>query len=177
MHEDACLLRTPRVWFPESFRVSDFTSLGLPMKAEANLDIVSYETLAQIGLMLCFATACVGGRLRVRLPSWSDNSGTESVANKLFTTVVPLCHFAQRLATLAWSTAVSLDCSHISGCHNEKADWLRRWSGADALPDEWVPEHRVRLPLSMLWEGERDVRLFPSDARMLWQPPLPTGSS
>ncbi|CAE7475034.1 unnamed protein product, partial [Symbiodinium pilosum] len=39
----------PRAWFSESFRVSDFTSLGLPMKAEANLDLVSYETLAQIG--------------------------------------------------------------------------------------------------------------------------------
>ena len=34
----------PGIWFAESFQVSDFTSLGLPMKAEANLDIVSYET-------------------------------------------------------------------------------------------------------------------------------------
>ena len=147
------------------------------MKAEANLDIVSYETLAQIGLMLCFATACVGGRLRVCIPSWSDNSGTESVANKLFTTVVPLCYFAQRLATLAWSTAVTLDCSHISGCHNDKADWLSRWNGADPLPSDWKSDYRVRLPLAMLWEGERDIRLFPSDARLLWKPPLPAGTS
>ena len=167
----------PRIWFSEAFCVSDFTELGLPMKAEANLDIVSYETLSQIALMLCFASACVGGRLRICIPSWSDiNSGTEAVANKLFTTVVPLCYSAQRLATLAWRAAVSLDCSHISGCHNEKADWLSRWNGADSLPPEWRPEHRIRLPLSMLREGKRDIRLFPSDARLLWQPPLPAFS-
>ena len=70
-----------------------------------------------------------------------------------------------------------LDCSHISGCHNGMADWLSRWNGADPLPSDWMSDYRVRLPLAMLWEGERVVRLFPSDACLLWKPPLPAGVS
>ena len=96
----------PRIWFAESFQVSDFTSLALPMKAGANLDIVSYETLAQSGLMLCFATACVGGRLRVCIPS--DYSGTESVANELFTAVIPLCYLASRNFSLEYRSGSGL---------------------------------------------------------------------
>ena len=40
------------LWFSELFRVQDFLDLGLPMDSSANLDIVSYETLAQIALVL-----------------------------------------------------------------------------------------------------------------------------
>ena len=164
-----------RVWFAESFQVSDFQALGIPVGAEANLDIVSYETLAQIALVVTFASMCAGGRLRIAIPSWTDNSGTESTCNKLFTTVVPLCLFAQRLATLAWSTSVTLDTSHIAGCHNDSADWLSRWCGQESLPEDFLPELRVRCPLSVLWEGEKDVRLFPPNAQLTWQPPLSSG--
>ena len=87
------------LWFSERFRVQDFLDLGLPMDSSANLDIVSYETLAQIALVLVFSSACVGGRMRISIPSWTDNSGTEAVCSKLFTTVMPLALFAQRLAT------------------------------------------------------------------------------
>ena len=92
-------------WFSELFRVQDFLDLGLPMDSSANLDIVSYETLAQIALVLVFSSACVGGRMRISIPSWTDNSGTEAVCNKLFTTVMPLALFVQRLATIAWQSA------------------------------------------------------------------------
>ena len=72
------------LWFSERFRVQDFLALGLPMDPSANLDIVSYETLAQIALVVVFSSACVGGRMRVTIPSWTDNSGTESICSKLF---------------------------------------------------------------------------------------------
>ena len=71
------------LWFSERFRVQDFLDLGLPMDSSANLDIVSYETLAQIALVLVFSSACVGGRMRITIPSWTDNSGTEAVCSKL----------------------------------------------------------------------------------------------
>ena len=125
--------------------------------------------------MVTFASMCAGGRLRIAIPSWTDNSGTESTCNKLFTTVVPLCLFAQQLATLAWSTSVTLDTSHIAGCHNDSADWLSRWRGQESLPEDFLPELRVRCPLSVLWEGEKDVRLFPPNAQLTWQPPLSSG--
>ena len=139
------------LWFSERFRVQDFLDLGLPMDSSANLDIVSYETLAQIALVLVFSSACVGGRMRITIPSWTDNSGTEAVCSKLFTTVMPLALFAQRLATLAWQSAVTLDASHIAGEHNKLADLLSRWDGSSQLPDEILPEFRLRCPLAFLW--------------------------
>ena len=160
-----------RVWFSESFQVSEFQSLGIPVSDDANLDIVSYETLAQIALVVAFASVCTGGRLRVAIPSWTDNSGTEAACAKLFTTASPLCYFAQRLATLAWNTCVTLDTSHIAGCHNESADWLSRWDGSEELPAVFLPDLRVRCRLPALWEGEKDVRVFPPDAQLSWQPP------
>ena len=69
---------------PSFFGSRIFLDLGLPMDSSANLDIVSYETLAQIALVLVFSSACVGGRMRISIPSWTDNSGTEAVCNKTF---------------------------------------------------------------------------------------------
>ena len=99
--------------FSESFEVSDFQTLGIPVSDDANLDIVSYETLAQIALVVAFASVCTGGRLRVAIPSWTDNSGTEATCAKLFATASALCYFAQRLATLAWNTS-TCDPGHFS---------------------------------------------------------------
>jgi len=164
----------PCVWFAERFKVQDFLDLGLPMQAQANLDITSYETLAQIALVVCFAAFTQTGRLRVRIPSWSDNSGTESVANKLFTVRSPVCIFAQKLATHAWRSGVTLDCSHIAGCHNDSADWLSRWDGdMSALPSTWSLDYRVSCTLPVLWEGRRDVRVFPpsSASALHWHVP------
>ncbi|CAE7277481.1 unnamed protein product [Symbiodinium sp. CCMP2592] len=162
----------PAVWFVEKFKVAQFRALGLPVQDDANLDITSYETLAQLALLICFASFTASGRMRVKIPSWSDNSGTESVANKLFTVKTPLCFFAQKLATVAWRTGIVLDCSRIAGCHNDKADWLSRWSGDVAeLPATWSLDHRVKCDLPTLWEGERDVRVFPPGATFLWEPP------
>ncbi|CAE7542519.1 unnamed protein product [Symbiodinium sp. CCMP2592] len=163
----------PIVWFSEWFTVQDFRSLGLPMKDDANLDITAYETLAQLALLIAFISITPTGRLRVCIPSWSDNSGTESLTNKLFTVHTPLCFFAQKLATRSWQSGISLDCTHIAGCHNDKADFLSRWKGdLQELPSRFTLDHRVRCPLTVLWEGERDVRVFPPQANLLWQPPV-----
>ncbi|CAE7785472.1 unnamed protein product [Symbiodinium sp. CCMP2592] len=163
----------PIVWFSEWFTVQDFRSLGLPMKDDANLDITAYETLAQLALLIAFISITPTGRLRVCIPSWSDNSGTESLTNKLFTVHTPLCFFAQKLATRSWQSGISLDCTHIAGCHNDRADFLSRWKGdLQELPSRFNLDHRVRCPLTVLWEGERDVRVFPPHANLLWQPPV-----
>ena len=162
----------PRLWFAERFEVSDFSQWGISMQSPANLDIVCYETLAQIALVHVFATSCVGGRCRVRIPSWSDNTGTEAVCTKLFTTVQPLAAFVQQLAIHAWRSHVELDTSHISGCHNDKADFLSRWDGVSALPEEWLPAYRVSCALPVLWAYNHDIRLFPPEARLLWELPL-----
>ena len=160
------------LWFSERFRVEDFRQLKVPVRDDAQSDIVSYETLAQVALILCYASLCRGGRVCVRLPSLTDNSGTESVASKLFSTISPLCFFLQQLAMVSWSHAVSLDTSHICGNKNVDADLLSRWDGCAALPPEWKMEYRVSCALPILWHQERDVRLFPPEARLLWQPPL-----
>ncbi|CAE7267110.1 unnamed protein product [Symbiodinium sp. CCMP2592] len=163
----------PIVWFSEWFTVQDFRSLGLPMKDDANLDITAYETLAQLALLVAFISITPTGRLRVCIPSWSDNSGTESLTNKLFTVHTPLCFFAQKLATRSWQSGISLDCTHIAGCHNDSADFLSRWKGdLQELPSRFSLDYRVRCPLTVLWEGERDVRVFPPHAKLLWQPPV-----
>ena len=108
----------------------------------------------------------------VKIPSWTDNSGTEAVCGKLFTVVQPLCRFVQQLAMVAWSTAISFDASHIAGCHNDSADWLSRWNQQDPLRESFSLDHRVRGTLDVLWHNERDVRLFPPSAKLLWKPPL-----
>ena len=72
------------------------------MQAEANLDISSYETLAQCFVLLAFWKSHGSGRLALRLPALSDNSGAESVCNKLYTSKVPLNLFVRKLAM--WSS-------------------------------------------------------------------------
>ena len=76
------------VWFAHRFTVTDFTQLGLPMQSDANLDISSYETLAQCFVLLAFWKSHGSGRLALTLPALSDNSGAESVCNKLYTSKV-----------------------------------------------------------------------------------------
>ena len=49
----------------------------------------------------------------LRTPSWSDNSGAESAASKLFCTAMPLAIFVQKLALLTWRVGVHLNTSHI----------------------------------------------------------------
>ena len=88
------------------FCYTDFTQLGLPMQPDANLDISSYETLAQCFVLLAFWKSHGSGRLAHTLPALSDNSGAEWACNKLYT----------------------------SSQKNEDADLLSRWDGTSDLP-------------------------------------------
>ena len=46
--------------------------------------------------------------MAVRIPSWTDNTGAESVSNKLFTSSYPLGVFAQRLALFSCFSGLEL---------------------------------------------------------------------
>ena len=63
-----------------------------------------------------------------------DNSSAEATINKLMTTSSPMCFFAQQSALVALSTAITLDCHHVSGFRNESADMLSRLDSVQFLP-------------------------------------------
>ena len=151
-------------WFSHRYTVSDFTSLGLPMQSNANLDISSYETLAQCFVLICFWKLSGSGRLAVSLPALSDNTGAESVCNRLYTSKVPLNLFVKKLSMWSSMTGIQLECSHISGEKNDDADLLSRWDGQSELPDRFLPKSRVHISLSDFWDIRFAVTLHPEDA-------------
>ena len=158
------------IWFSERFAVADFLDLGVLVQAAAERDITSYETLAQHALLMLVATAIPSGRLCVRLQTLSDNTGAESSINKMFSTTYPVCLFLQKMATFSALSGIALEVGHVPGA-NDQADFLSRWDGVSALPAEWQLSHRVDLPLSRLWHFRTDVRVWPADATLLWDPP------
>ncbi|CAE7349677.1 unnamed protein product [Symbiodinium sp. CCMP2592] len=162
------------LWFAHRYTVQDFLELGLPMQPDANLDISSYETLAQCYVLLAFWKAHGSGRLALTLPALSDNSGAESVCNKLYTSKVPLNLFVRKLSMWSSITGVTLDCSHIAGEKNHDADLLSRWDGCTALPDKFLPSNRIELYLSEFWQIRFQVKLFPADTFLKWQLPSAT---
>ena len=54
----------------------------------------------------------------------------------------------------------------MPGVKNDDADWLSRGNQADELPLPWDLEFRIRCPVSAIWDCDRNVRLFPADARL-----------
>ncbi|CAE7409167.1 unnamed protein product [Symbiodinium sp. CCMP2592] len=163
------------LWFAHRYAVKDFLDLGLPMQPDANLDISSYETLAQCFVLLAFWKAHGSGRLALTLPALSDNSGAESVYNKLYTSKVPLTLFVRKLSMWSSITGVTLDCSHIAGEKNDDADLLSRWDGSTELPDKFLTSNRIELSLSEFWLIRFQVTLFPADTFLKWQ--LPSADS
>ena len=162
----------PVFWFSESFEVQEFLDLGLQMQLQAQRDITSYEILAQHALLMLVSTLLPAGRLAVHLPTLSDNTGSESSVNKLFSTVYPICMFLQRIASLSALSGIILEVAHIPGVANDEADMLSRWDGRSQLPTKWQMAYRVRLPVQRLWFFRSDVRLWPANAPLLWQPPV-----
>ena len=99
-------------WFCE-LQPQDFLDMGIPVKADANLDISSEETLAQGFLLVLLLRTISGRRFRVRLPSLSDNVGAESAINRLYTSKQPLALFVQRLAMWACAQLLAMwACAH-----------------------------------------------------------------
>ncbi|CAE7366495.1 unnamed protein product, partial [Symbiodinium sp. CCMP2456] len=120
------------VWFSQLFDVQQFTASGIPVQNDANLDISSYETLAQCFVLLAFWKFSGAGRLALKLPALSDNSGAEAVCNKLYTSKTPLSLFVRKLCMWSSLSGITLDCSHIAGEKNDDADFLSRWDGKNA---------------------------------------------
>ena len=161
-------------WFLERF-APDFRSLGIPVKDDANLDISSYETLAQGFLLVLLLRTVSGGRLRVKLPALSDNVGAESVINRLYTSKQPLALFVQRLAMWACAHAVSLACSHIAGEKNVEADALSRWDESCPTPHTFGDGVRVRISLPSFWQVQLQPQLLPADTFLQWRLPQQSG--
>ena len=86
---DAMPCKTQVWWFAEHFEVKDFPP-AWSMREDAQKDIACYELLAQIALLWARAQFSHPARVQVCLPSMSDNTSAEAVANKLFTTSLPL---------------------------------------------------------------------------------------
>ena len=121
--------------------------------------------MAQLGLVILFSKSVPGGRVRVCIPSFSDNTGAEASCNKLLTTASPLCYFTQQLALVSWRCGVVLDVQHIAGYKNDDADYLSHWDGAEPLREKWNLDFRVCMPVERLWESVSDVRVFPACRR------------
>ncbi|CAE7498620.1 unnamed protein product [Symbiodinium natans] len=159
-------------WFSQSWRVSDLSSLGVPLQVPAHQDITCYETLAQLGLILCLHSVVPLARWTVRLRTLSDNTGAEAGINKLYSSAFPLSVFLKRLSMLACLTGIELDVFHVPGEKNDDADLLSRWSDeSQPLPAKFLPDFRVDCSLARIWHFRSDVRLWPPDAKLKWQPP------
>ena len=159
-------------WFSQSWRVPDLSSLGVPLQVPARQDITCYETLAQLGLILCLRSVVPLARWTVRLRTLSDNTGAEAGINKLYSSAFPLSVFLKRLSMLACMTGIELDVFHIPGEKNDDADLLSRWSDeSQPLPAKFLPDFRVDCSLARIWHFRSDVRLWPHDAKLKWQPP------
>ena len=162
---------SPSLWFSERYDLADFKHLDLPLHAESQQDISCWETLAQAALMLLFGHLCPGGRMRICIPSFSDNTGAEAVCSRLLTTRSPLCFFAQLVAMISTRLGISLDVQHIAGERNTEADFLSRWDSISELPSSWNLDYRYRFSVADFFDQRHDVRLFPADAKLLWQLP------
>ena len=138
------------------------------MRLEAQKDIACYETLAQMALLHTFAFQYPHQRLRVTLPTVSDNTSAEAGVNQLFTTSEPLCFFLEKIGQLSSSLNVDMDTSHISGVGNVVADLLSRWDFKSTLPTGFTPSNRVRLTLSELWMIKSSLRVDPQNLQLLW---------
>ena len=156
-----------KLWFAEKFTHSDFHFLPFSTDPAMQKSISAFETLAQIGLVWLAASFFPGFRIPICLKSLSDNTGAESVSNKMFTTTKAVCFFVEILATLATKTGIELDVSHIPGESNLIADDLSRWSFDSEIPHGFQPESRIRSNLRDLWAPCLKCTKYPSDAHLL----------
>ncbi|CAE7592117.1 unnamed protein product [Symbiodinium sp. KB8] len=162
------------IWFSQLFNVQQFAALGIPVQSDANLDISSYETLtlAQCFILLAFRKCSGAGRLALKLPALSDNSGAEAVCNKLYTSKAPLNLFVRKLCMWSALSGVSLECSHIAGEKNDDADFLSRWDGdASTLPSRFRSEHRFAVDLTAFWNITFSVSLFSTAGQTIVEAP------
>ena len=104
--------------------------------------------------------------MSVRVPALSDNTGAESVSNKVFSTALPLALFLEKLSILLAISGMAFDATHIPGKDNIIADSL-----IGDPPCSLHSSHRFDLNLSQLWNLDFHPRLCPSDAWIPWRVP------
>ena len=109
--------------------------------------------------------------MSVQVPALSDNTGAESVSNKVFSTSLPLALFLEKLSILLAISGMAFDVTHIPGKDNAIADSLSRWNGLGDLPCSLQLCDRFELSLPQLWHLEFHPRLCPSDAWIPWKVP------
>ena len=89
--------------FSEQFLAADFQKKTMPVNSNMQRDIVNYETLAQIAVVMLLAQHFPPCRYPVSIHTLSDNTGTEAGFNALFSTQLPQC---LRLCLLASMTGI-----------------------------------------------------------------------
>ena len=163
----------PRKWFSLPISLEDFQNLNIPMHDSLQKDISSLETLAQVALLYIVAQFQPGYRMALPVPALTDNSGAESISNKLFTTTMPLALFLEKLSLLVASSGIPCDVSHLPGKSNEVADALSRWDGQRDPPHDLRSNDGVMLSLPAIWNWNIDLppRLFPPHATIPWSLP------
>ena len=127
-------------------------------------NIACYELLAQI-IMLAYRGRFRSGTSQlVQCKAWSDNTPTEAVANKLFTTNAPLCFFLQLLA--AWSSrmGVRVSVGHIPGVENTLADGLSR--GREDIVAQFDPRRQLHVNIGDIIACRCMPILMPQDGRV-----------
>ena len=158
-------------WFCLPLCKADFDALDIPLHSDLQRDITSLETLAQIALLFIVARRQPGFRMSVRVPALSDNTGAESVSNKVFSTALPLALFLEKLSILLAISGMAFDVTHIPGKDNVIADSLSRWNGIGDPPCSLHLNDRFDLSLPQIWKLDFHPRLCPSDAWIPWSVP------
>ena len=86
----------PAVWFSEVFSLRSLQKLISDLPSVAQEAITCWETLAQMGLVLLLASCFPGGRLKICVPSWCDNTGASPgfLCAKAFASFLAYWHFS-----------------------------------------------------------------------------------
>ena len=158
-------------WFSLQLHVSEFQQLNIPVHQDLQKDISSLETLAQIALVYIASRFFPGARIPIRIPTLSDNSTAEAVANKLFSTNMPIALFLEKLSLLISSSSLEVDVTHIPGHDNVFADSLSRWNGEGSPPHHFLHHDRFPLTLHQLWNLDHHPKVFPVNTQLPWKRP------
>ena len=154
-------------WFREEFSYQECRTLGVAVRDQMQLEVSSYEALAQAGLIVAASQLLPCSRITIKPRTHSDNSGAEAGMNTNFTTAEPLCYFLEGIALLAAVHRTIPDVTHISGERNSKADALSSPAEFD-VPYDCMSHERVRLRLSDLWLPRPSISISPSGATLPW---------
>ena len=147
--------KTNAVWFAERYTIADFPE-HWAMSGNASNDIASYETLAQIYLLVSLSSVARNCHGTMVLPSESDNMPTVGGMTKLHTTAWPLSHFVQCASRWCLHLNFMPSVTHLPGVDNDWSDELSRCD--DPAAAGWELKNRFSIPLrELLFQQEPAV--------------------